>query len=299
MEEILNPSERIEDPKQFVIINDMMIDSKMDDFILSFKRFFPQKRLEKYIDYYWISKSNSPINHSAKIIQDGSIYILFLFDAEYNIKMNNGNFTNISKAHIIGGKKINTYFAEKGFINVLGIKFKPGGFYPFLQIPAKEFSDSFFNLEDLFGNIIIEIEEKLYENENPLDKIKITESFLLNRISSNINEPSLQGLNISNILKFNDVDSINRLCTYTGFSYKKIERIFLREIGFTPKYLNRIFRFHRVLQNIHNNNFKSLSELAYNNSYFDQSHFIKEFEYFTGLTPQEFLNYHINKRSLM
>ena len=298
MKEILNLQERVDEHKNFVIINDMIIDSKMDDFILSFKRIFPQKRLEKYIEYFWISKSNNPINHSAKIIQDGSIYVLFLFDAEYNIKMNNKSFTNISRAHIIGSKKINTYFAEKGLINVVGIKFRPGGFYPFLQIPAKEFSDSFFNLEQAFGNIIREVEEKLYETKNPTDKIKIIESFLLDRISSKTKEPSLQGLNMSNILKSNDVVSIDQLRSSTG-SYKKIERIFLREIGFTPKYLNRILRFHRVLQNIYNKNFKSLSELAYSNSYFDQSHFIKEFEYFTGLTPQEFLNYFNNKRSLI
>ncbi len=209
MKEIINPSERIDANKPLVIINDMMIDSRMDDFILSFMRIFPQNRLEKYIEYFWISKSNRPINHSAKIILDGSIYILFLFDAEYNIKMNNENFTNISRAHIRGGKKINTYFAEKGLINVLGIKFRPGGFYPFFQIPAKEFSDSFFNLEQLFGNIIREIEEKLYETKNPQDKIKIIESFLLNRISSNTNRSSLSGLNMSNILISTDVVSID------------------------------------------------------------------------------------------
>lgn len=159
-----------------------------------------------------------------------------------------------------------------------------------LKIPAKEFSDSFFNLEQLFGNVIREIEEKVYETKNPLDKIRIIESFLLNRISSNNNETPFTGLNMSNILKSNDVVSIDQLRSATGFSYKKIERIFLKEIGFTPKYLNRIIRFNHVLKSIHNKDFKTFSELAYDNSYFDQSHFIKEFEYFTGLTPQEFLN---------
>ena len=299
MKEILNRQERIDEHKKFVIINDMMIDSRMDNFISSFRRILPQNRLKRYIDYYWISKSNRPINHSAKIIQDGSIFILFLFDAEYNIKMNKENFTNISKAHIIGSKKINTYFSEKGLINVLGIKFKPGGFYPFLQIPAKEFSESFFNLEQLFGNIIREIEEKLYETKNYHDKIRIIESFLLNSLSSNINKSSMTGLNMSNILKSNSIVSIDQLRSDTGFSYKKIERIFLREIGFVPKYLNRILRFQRVLQDIEVNNFKSFSDLAYNNSYYDQSHLIKEFEYFTDYSPQEFLNCYINIKSLV
>ena len=289
----------MEDHKHFVIINDMMINGKMDDFILSFKRILPQRSLKKYIEYYWISKSMNPVNHSAKIIQDGSIYILFLFDAEYDIKMNNESFTKISRAHIIGGRKYNTYFAEKGLTNVLGIRFRPGGFYPFLKIPAKEISDSFVNLEQLFGNIISEIEEKLYEAENISDKIRIIESFLLERISLNVDKPALPGLRMSNILRTNNAASVDQLRTDTGYSYKRIERIFLREIGFTPKYLNRILRFQRVLRNIKNESSATFAELAYNNSYFDQSHFIKEFEYFTGLSPQEFLNHFDLNRSLI
>ncbi len=299
MKNIKKQFDGIEDHKPFVIINDMMIDGKMDDFLLSFRRILPQRILKKYIEYYWISKSKHPVNHSAKIIQDGSIYILFLFDAEYDIKMNNESFTNISRAHLIGGRKYNTYFAENGLTNVLGIRFRPGGFYPFLKIPAKEISDSFVNLEQLFGNIISEIEEKLYEAKSISDKIRIIESFLLKRISFCLNKPHLPGLTMSNILRANNIASVDQLRNETGYSYKRIERIFLREIGFTPKYLNRILRFQRVLRNIQTESFTTFSELAYNNSYFDQSHFIKEFEYFTGLTPQEFLNHFDIKRSLL
>jgi hypothetical protein len=93
MIEELNPPGKTGKHRGFMVINDMMIDSRMNDFILSFKRIMPQKKLEKYIEYYWISKSNNHINHSAKIIQDGSIYI-FLFEAEYNIKMNRSTYSN-------------------------------------------------------------------------------------------------------------------------------------------------------------------------------------------------------------
>ena len=34
----------------------------------------------------------------------------------------------------------------------------------------------------------------------------------------------------------------------------------------------------------------SLTELAYDNGYFDQSHFIHDFRSMTGLTPKQFFN---------
>ncbi len=43
---------------------------------------------------------------------------------------------------------------------------------------------------------------------------------------------------------------------------------------------------------------KSLTHLAYENEYYDQAHFIKEFREFTGLTPKEFYGEHL-KMSLI
>lgn len=47
-------------------------------------------------------------------------------------------------------------------------------------------------------------------------------------------------------------------------------------------------RFHEVLHNLSGINELSLTEHAYNNGYFDQSHFIHDFKSYTGYTPKEF-----------
>ena len=44
----------------------------------------------------------------------------------------------------------------------------------------------------------------------------------------------------------------------------------------------------RNVQALLNKEFTSLTDLAYENEYFDQAHFIKEFKEFTGLTPKDF-----------
>jgi AraC-like DNA-binding protein len=42
------------------------------------------------------------------------------------------------------------------------------------------------------------------------------------------------------------------------------------------------------LKKLLNEEITSLTDLAYENEYFDQAHFIKDFKEFTGLTPKEF-----------
>lgn len=47
-----------------------------------------------------------------------------------------------------------------------------------------------------------------------------------------------------------------------------------------------IVRFNKVLDNL--NETKSLTEICYENHFFDQAHFIKDFKQFTGDTPENF-----------
>ena len=54
------------------------------------------------------------------------------------------------------------------------------------------------------------------------------------------------------------------------------------------KKLAKTIRIQTTLKILLNDEISSLTDLAYENEYFDQAHFIKEFKEFTGLTPKEF-----------
>ena len=57
-------------------------------------------------------------------------------------------------------------------------------------------------------------------------------------------------------------------------------------VGTSPKKFASIIRFNAVLEDISTT--KSLSEICYENHFFDQAHFIKDFKQFTGETPEKF-----------
>ncbi|RZK48765.1 MAG: AraC family transcriptional regulator [Pedobacter sp.] len=54
----------------------------------------------------------------------------------------------------------------------------------------------------------------------------------------------------------------------------------------TAKKFASIVRFNSILDNI--NETKTLTEICYENNFFDQAHFIKDFKQFTGDTPENF-----------
>ena len=77
-------------------------------------------------------------------------------------------------------------------------------------------------------------------------------------------------------------------------SERTFERKFLQHVGVSPRLFARICRFHAALSQLRSNNYLKLTDIAYESGFADQSHFIRTFKEFTGLTPREYLvNYQI------
>jgi AraC-like DNA-binding protein len=69
-------------------------------------------------------------------------------------------------------------------------------------------------------------------------------------------------------------------------SQSPFEKRFRKVVGTSPKKFASIVRFNAVFNNL--NTTKSLAQLCYENNFFDQAHFIKDFKQFTGETPENF-----------
>jgi len=70
------------------------------------------------------------------------------------------------------------------------------------------------------------------------------------------------------------------------FSPRTINRWFTTDIGIPPKKLSKIFRFHKALGKLHLKNDRSF---YLDLGYYDQSHFIRDFKEFTGVSPEKYL----------
>ncbi len=66
-----------------------------------------------------------------------------------------------------------------------------------------------------------------------------------------------------------------------------LQQVFIARTGLTQKQLLRIFRFQDVMNRLGSKR-SSLTRLAYDAGYYDQSHFIRDFKTFTGVSPSGF-----------
>lgn len=69
-------------------------------------------------------------------------------------------------------------------------------------------------------------------------------------------------------------------------SRKHLNQMVLKYLGKSPTEYKKIFRFRKALGN--KKDLKNLTELSYENLFYDQSHLIKDFKTFTKVTPNSF-----------
>lgn len=72
---------------------------------------------------------------------------------------------------------------------------------------------------------------------------------------------------------------------------RTFQRMFEQKIGISPGQYRRVAQFHAAFQQLNKRQFERFTDIAFHNKYADQSHFIRAFKEFTGLTPKEYLKF--------
>jgi AraC-like DNA-binding protein len=78
------------------------------------------------------------------------------------------------------------------------------------------------------------------------------------------------------------------IASAVGLSQRHFIELFASEVGLTPKLFGRIRRFQRAVDQSQNGTRTDWAQLAIECGYFDQSHLIRDFVAFAGVSPAEY-----------
>lgn len=97
-----------------------------------------------------------------------------------------------------------------------------------------------------------------------------------------------------NIYKSNEFIRVKDIAQREVISERQVTRIFNNRVGVNAKTLMKIIRFQNAIKMINTKKTAKLVDIALEAGYYDQSHFIRDFYEFTGLTPSEHAKKTIN-----
>ena len=174
-------------------------------------------------------------------------------------------------------------------MQILNVSFKPGGACLFLEPPLSELHNQIVPLDTLWGNWASEIRERLYHVPGPQARFDLLEQLLLTRLREAPFALNVVEYAVDQIARKHGALSIHALSDQIGISHKHLITQFMRLVGATPKEVARIYRFKHVLYSLDPTRPVEWMKIATQGHYYDQSHFNKDFETFTGHTPTDYL----------
>ena len=81
---------------------------------------------------------------------------------------------------------------------------------------------------------------------------------------------------------------VSALANAANYSSRHLKNVFDQWVGLSPKMFSRITRFQAILGEMDPEIPPKWTDMAYGHGYVDQSHLIRDFEEFAGLSPAEF-----------
>lgn len=250
---------------------------------MKFNKHFPTERLKPYIKYFVVSENE--LENEYKVFPSSGLVIGFQYKGKL-VSRKDSTVTKLSSSGITGitdGYKIFKNSADTGTILVY---FTEIGFAHFASHPANELFNLSLSLDNIFDRkSVAEVEEKLATATTDKHRIKVVEQFLVSQLKD-IQTDKLIVEAVKLIYQSNGTIRIKELNEKLFISQSPFEKRFRKVVGTTAKKFASIVRFNTVLDNL--NETKTLTEICYENNFFDQAHFIKDFKQFTGDTPENF-----------
>ena len=130
---------------------------------------------------------------------------------------------------------------------------------------------------------IREVHLRMTEASSFEDRIRIFLNWLRPQLWTN-NEHSLEQFIEQKIINYPFYNS-KELEKMTGFTPKYLNRRFKAFTGYTISNFKRLCRFNLTLNHVRANRNHSWTDITYEQNFYDQSHFIKEMNFFTGVNP--------------
>lgn len=225
-----------------------------------------------------------------RVIPTENIQLMFHYRNPFVVFHSNETVSKQPRSIISGLSNNYSDVSTNGVTGVVFISFYPTSACHFFNFPLSEIENQSIDLTDLFRNEVQQVEELLYLKETIREKVAVVENFLIRRYSP---IPSHDDLLIQRGLEIvkNSKGQINAgyLSECLNTTPKTLERKFSKYLGKTTKQIIKLIRFQEILQDFSVNKNVSVTEYAYRNGYFDQSHFIKDFKTYSGYTPNDFL----------
>src|SRR6478752_8517000 len=259
---------------------------------MQFHHIEPHFLLKNYIEKLWIFESSGKmsVDDMKLVVPNGNIKLTVSYKNGIVASVNGKTFASKEQDITLTGLvdvPVILDVDEDVPTETIGIEFSPQGAYRFFHFTFNDIQNQIYSLSDLLGNIGKRLTEQINNTTSVQQKIGLLQQFLLKQLSLQ-DEDLIFEYCVEKITASKGRITIKELEKKTGYSSRWLNMKFNGKLGVSPKNLSTIIRFKECYKACLDGNEKSFFKNDFYELYYDQSHFIKDFKRFVGLSPTKF-----------
>ena len=172
---------------------------------------------------------------------------------------------------------------------ILAYFFQPFALASMFSIAAKKLNETDIDLSSWNPHKTNALKTQLVYATSTQRKVDVLDNLLIRQLGENKRECEIIKYATDEMMCNPDTEILSIIQNKLELNERTFQRIFKRYVGVTPNQYRRICQFQVSFTQVRAKDFDKLSDVAYENGFADQSHFIRSFKEFTQITPNDYL----------
>lgn len=172
---------------------------------------------------------------------------------------------------------------------IIAYFFRPFVLSCLFNISAGKLSDMPVDFSTWNPQINLALKTQIADAAETSRKIEILDNLLLQQLHTNQHTCRIIQYATDQMMTNPGKEIIAELLKTLNLNERTFQRIFKKYVGVSPTHYRRICQFQQSFGQLREKQFNKISEVAYDNDFADQSHFIRSFREFTQITPKDYL----------
>jgi len=245
----------------------------------------PSMPLKPYVRFFWVLEHELGPGEQSYIyrsIADSCVEIVFHYQGSFDEIITEGQAHNWQSVINFQSNHYSRFETKQSF-GIFGAYLYPFAVPYFFKVPSDETSNEVLDLGNFLGRDGSELEEKIMIAPDNRKRVEILTAYLEARLNNQPLPDNNIIASIKHVIHSKEPGSVIQLADKFNLSVRQFDRKFKQYAGFSPKTYLRLTRLHNAIQRSGTN--KSLTQLALECGYYDQSHFVHDLKMFTGYKP--------------
>lgn len=251
----------------------------------------PTQEISHVVKHYLFLENASVEAGQIRLFADGHTGIVFSLEKQLMAgNDNNGLPVCLPESFLYG--QVNSHkdiFTHAGLAIII-VVLQPAGAALLTGIPARHVKENIINAADLLGDEARALLDQLKTPASITQKCRMLNTCFTKLLAQRQHQDQwLVNTSLQYINAGKGLYSIAQLVKHTGYTERHLDRQFNEWVGLSPKTYSNIVQLHCFLRLLKNAAAGTCyTALAYEAGYADQSHLIKSFKKFTGITPSAY-----------